>query len=224
MGGVYALLDNDEAAATLKAQADNLDPLERPIVISGSIEAIEAHCRKEQGLLFEVIPVRGLRREIERHDDCLARLGALLAPHGRLVCAESLPRFQQRLYRLLPSAALPDDIIAALTEAEETIYADSSLDWCEEAALREMYGETLHLRELHLEKSRHQVYISGNDIDNWFTPRSEGEKAAYCQHLAAHLNDEAVAAVKNAFINHLRNKVCRWESVTAYLVLTRIPS
>ena len=219
-GGVYALLDDDEAALTLRAQAENLDPLERPVIISGGLAAIEAHCGLEQGLLFDVIPVRGLRREIERNDDCLARLGGLLAPQGRLVCAESLPRFQQRLYRLLPETALDSEVAAILAQAEEIIYADAGLDWCEEDALREMYdGGSLSLQGLQLEKSRHQVYISANDIDNWFTPRGKDEKAAYCQHLAAHLDNETLARVKSAFVTHLQNKVCRWESVTAYLVL-----
>lgn len=221
MGGVYALVDNDEAAVTLKGQAENLDPLERPVVINGTIEAVEAHCRQEQGLLFDVIVLRGLRREMERHRDCLARLGALLTPGGRLVCAEPLPRFQQRLYQLLPENVLPDDIFASLAEAEESIYADESLDWCEEPSLRKIYGEAgLYLRELRLEKSRHQVYLSGNDIDNWFTPRGENEKDAYCQHLAASLDQEGIEAIRSCFIQHLRNKVCRWQSVTAYLVLT----
>ncbi|MDH3360134.1 MAG: hypothetical protein OEL55_04615, partial [Desulfobulbaceae bacterium] len=198
----------------------NLDPLERPVIISGGLEAIEAHCRQEQGLRFDVIPVRGLKRELERNDNCLARLGGLLAPQGRLVGAESLPRFQQRLYRLIPQNALDSEISAILAQTEELIYADPDLDWCEEEGLREMYGSaSLSLLGLQIEKSRHQVYISRNEIDNWFTPRAEGEKAAYCQHLAANLDEAAIAKVKNAFVSHLQNKVCRWESAIAYLVL-----
>ena len=221
-GGVYALLNDAEAAQMLGSQAENLDPLEQPVIISGGLDAIEAHCQREQGLLFDVVPVRGMRREIEASKDYLARLGGLLSPQGRVVCGESLPRFQQRLYRLLPESALAAEVSAILAEAEEAIYADSSLDWCEEDALREMYGEAgLSLLSLDFEKSRHQVYISRNDIENWFTPRGDDEKAAYCQHLAGYLDDEALAQVKSAFVSHLQNKVCRWESVTAYLVLAR---
>ncbi len=222
MGGVYALLDNEEAAATLKAQAENLDPLERPVLISGGLEVLEAHCQQEQGLLFDLIPLRGLKQKLESNNHFLSRLNALLAPQGRLISAESLPRFQQRLYQLLPESALPTETMTILAQAEEAIYSHPSLDWCEEEYLREMYEKSpLQLKELHLEKNRHQVYLSGNDLDNWFTPRGKGEKDAYCQHLAAHLSPEALATVKKAFIRHLQNKVCRWESVTAYLILTR---
>jgi len=221
-GGVYALLEDAGAGEMLRTQAENLDPLDRPVVLLGGLITLEAHCRQEQGLKFDVMVARGMKRIIEGNSDCLARLGDLLATNGRLVCAESLPRFNQRLYRLLPDSALPKDILQTLAVAEEAIYAHENLDWCEEESLQRLYAcPLLGVRKLHLEKSRHQVYISGDDIDNWFTPRGKDEKAAYCQHLAAHFDAKAISQVKTAFLTRLRNKVCRWESVTAYLVLER---
>ncbi len=221
-GGVYGLFADAEAAAMMLTQAENLDPLDRPVIITGGLDAFEAHCRREQGLAFEVILARGMKRVMEDNNNCLARLGGLLAPAGRMVCAESLPRFNQRLYRLLPESALPSELRQTIAVAEEAIYAQHNLDWCEEDALRQLFHcPSLRLRKLHLEHSRHQVYISRDDIDNWFTPRDKGDKKAYCQHLADYLDEKALALIKNAFLVHLKNKVCRWESVTAYLALER---
>ncbi|MDH4321302.1 MAG: AAA family ATPase, partial [Desulfobulbaceae bacterium] len=221
-GGVYALFAEAEAAAMIKEQAENLDPLDRPVLIAGGLNALKEHCRREQGLAFDVMLARGMKRVLEGNDDGLARLGAMLAPAGRIICAESLPRFNQRLYRLLPESALSAEIRDALALAEEAIYAHADLDWCEEDTLRQRFDcPALRLRKLHLEQSRHQVYISRDEIDNWFTPRSEGEKKAYCQHLADHVDEQALSLIQTAFRSHLTNKVCRWESVTAYLVLER---
>ncbi|MDH5299685.1 MAG: AAA family ATPase, partial [Desulfobulbaceae bacterium] len=140
MGGVYTLEPDPKGAAILEAQARNLESMERPRIVNGGLEALGKLGAGEKGLLFDAVLARGLKREIDRDPAFLDRLAACLTPGGRLVVAEVLPRHGQRLYRLLPASALAPAIRDALAEAEEAIYSDTALDWCEDAALSRLYG------------------------------------------------------------------------------------
>ncbi len=220
MGGVYSLVADKEAARLLSKQALNLDELERPQIMAGGLDALAGLVAQEEGLLFDLLLARGLREEIENNAQYLQELGHYLAPQGKMVVAEVLPRWNQRLYQLLPQDSLEPETFLALSEAEEAIYQDSSLDWCEEEQLRALYRSPgLESVELIREQTSSETYISRNDIENWFTPRDAGQKKSYSQHLSREMGEEEIAAVKKVFLAQLANKVCKWMSVTVYLVL-----
>ncbi len=221
-GGVFTLVRDARAAEILEAQARNLDSLERPTILTGDLATLAEHLAAAPGLAFDRVLARSLKSWLDVEPAALGRLAVALAPAGRLVVAEPLPRYGQRLYRLLPPGALTTEFAARLAAAEESIYADPNLDWCEEENLRRLYTDPAFTRlELHRDQHRRELYIRPADIDNWFTPRNEGERPAYCQHLAKQLDHGEVAQVKNAFLTHLAGRVHTGTAVNAYLALTR---
>ena len=221
-GGAYSLLADEQDVETLTAQSMNLEELERPILLQGGIEELQQLAAKEQGLLFDVVVGRNLHSFLEITPDFIDLIAQYISTHGRIVIAENLPRFNQRLYRLLPVNTLPAAIMDGLIRAEETIYASSALDWCEEEQLQQIYScPSLPILQILPKKSQGEMYISRRQIESWFTPRERGKKESYCQHLAKTLAPGELEMVRASFLSCLADKVCGWENVTAYITITK---
>ena len=109
-----------------------------------------------------------------------------------------------------------------LIKAEETIYASAALDWCEDKQLLQLYScPTLPIVQIQPKKSQGEMYISRRQIESWFTPRDQGQKESYCQHLAKSLDPVELEMVQASFLSYLADKVCGWESVTAYITMAK---
>ena len=221
IGGVYSVLDDQESLKLLESQVLNLDVLERPMLVTGGLDGLEKLSVQEKGISFDLILGRGLKGMIDQKPEVIESLGRFLSAKGRMVLAEVLPRFNQRLYGLLPKTALSADLFKALSEAEEAIYTSQNLDWCGEQQLQALFScSSVELQEVKQEKTASEIYLSPNDVENWFTPRPQDKKKAYCQHLALGLTDQQTIQVRAAFDKHLSGKVVQWESVTAFIVLS----
>ncbi|MDH3349429.1 MAG: AAA family ATPase [Desulfobulbaceae bacterium] len=222
LGGVYSLLGDQEAARILEAQAQNLDVLERPHIMAGGLANLAELAAHEKGLAFDLLLARGMRAEIETDNDYLSTVAQYISSKGRVVFAEVLPRWNQRLYELIPRESLEHDILQVLTDAEEAIYQESAMDWCEEEYLEKLYScPALGSLEFVRETTSSEIYISRNDVENWFTSRGKGQKKSYSQHLAQQMSEHDIGLVKKAFITHLADRVFKWSGMIAYILFTR---
>ncbi|MGQ9786933.1 MAG: AAA family ATPase, partial [Anaerolineae bacterium] len=111
-GRVWALARDERTAQALRQQAANLDEMARPVILCGSpldlptLIAQEWHrqataeVRPHERIYFDVIIGRNALTQLVDKAAVAAMLATLLAPGGRIVLAETVPRYGQRLYRL----------------------------------------------------------------------------------------------------------------------------
>ncbi|MDH4317695.1 MAG: AAA family ATPase [Desulfobulbaceae bacterium] len=223
MGAVYSLLKDGEVAGALRARVANLEVLERPRIVEGSLDILAELVAEEKGLRFDVLLARGMRSTLEANRDCLTEVSQYIVPSGRLVFSEVLPRWNQRLYKLLPEGCLSPEVVRKLSEAEEAIYRDSELDWCEPGSLQKLFSApTCKPVEIIRETVTSDTHISRADVENWFTPRGKGEKKSYSLHLAQTMNKHDIELVKRAFQSHLADRVVSWSSLVVYCVLSKL--
>ncbi|MCT7963832.1 AAA family ATPase [Laspinema sp. D1] len=218
-GGVYAIARQESEVRALIEQSASLPELMRPMVIASSLSEIRPTLDKEApGVKFDRILGRnawvreGDKRAIARS------LASLLSESGGLVLGETLPRYTQRLYRLLGGKGLKGNLGDRLMAAEEAIYQDPTdpmVNW--DAADLQRDLESVGFRvELQIERSHQELQITSAMLDRWFTP-SQSEKPSYGDRLAQMLSGTEVQAVTEAFQRHLLHQTVQWESAIAFL-------
>ncbi len=224
-GGVYTLIEDGKAEKIIAAQANNLPVMERPLIIKGNLEMLKKQLQKEPGLKFDCIISRGLREKIVNDHNYLQRLAPCLSPTGKIIAAETLPRFNQRLYRFLTQNSLEERLFKTLKEAEENLYNDSSIDWCEDNELIKIFHHRLFAPVKHIrQKTQSEILISRKDIEHWFTPRDSTRKMSYYSQLEKKLTQEEIKEIKQCFLKQLADKIFSWHTETAYLILKKNPA
>jgi len=228
-GGVWALVADARAAAALSEPAAALPELRRPSVLTGPVEDLPQllpHAPGEE-LRFDLIVGRNVLWRIPARATALAAMAACLAPGGRLILAESVPRHTQRLCALLPEAALPADLTARLAAAEEALYAnpaDPMVNW-DIADLTGWFEERgLRLRATREQEARLQVPVTPALLQRWFGEPPPGARPSYAQHLARRLTADEVRQVYEAFRTHLAGKSLPWRSRAAIIAAERLQS
>ncbi len=226
-GGVWARVDDAAQAAALADAARLLPALDAPVVLQGPWRALPALIAAQAGgeagraeiprfervLARDLLGGAGTRAE---RVACLALLGGLLAPGGRLVLAERAPGLGERLLAALDWSGAPPELARRAIAAEAAVYADpdnpavawddADLErWCREAGLRPLQHEVL--------RDPVDFALSRERVRRWFagggpgapgrpTPLAErlGSDAeavrAYLEHLAAGGPGRAGATVR----------------------------
>ncbi len=222
IGGVYTLLADGESKKILESQARNLTVLERPVFLQGNLNILEEHVNDTPGLQFDFVLSYGLRKKIEHDEQYLQRLAQVIKSKGKIINYETLPRFNQRLYQLLPKKCLTHELYEQIKEVEENLYYDSSMDWCEDDQLRNNFHCPDFFTMTQVKKKiQSDVYINRKDIEQWFKPGDSDKKISYYDQLEKNIDKKNIDTVKNCFLVHLANKIFPWESETAFLQLTR---
>ena len=124
-GGVYALACNGSDRQALQEQAQNLDEVERPVVLQGAVEETGQLLGTEAIRFDAIIGRNALLGSVDK-EVALAHLAEHLAAGGWLVLAETVPRHTQRIYDLGDRSLLPPELAERLVAAEESIYADTT--------------------------------------------------------------------------------------------------
>ncbi len=233
VGGVWSLAANTQAGQALNQQVNNLGGLERPVILTGSIEllpeliaeALNQQSAPEQtnGLLFNKV----IGRNVFIHQANKAEIAALvvdmLQPGGRLILAEIIPKYTQRLYQLLDLSGLADGLATQIVAGEEAIYNDATdpmVNW-DETQLQTIFDKAglTHL-ELVLEIYPAEWRIGSAQIERWFGLNPNGGRLTFAQQLMdkAGVNASDLNELKAIFQRQLLNKVISWQSTTAYLV------
>ena len=216
-GGVWAQVPDQESAASLAHQASFCPSLRAPTVISQPEPVFPAPAK--------VFPDRESRVELIvgrnwlTHHPCrlagLKSLAACLAEGGRLVLAEVVPRYTQRLYEMLDLTELTEALAEGLKQAEEGIYTDETdplVNWDEEA-LHGWFGAAglAVAGSRQLDQTIERV-ITDALLDDWFVRDRAGGRRSYAMRLAGSLSAEDVTAVEHAFRRQLRGKSMVWGS------------
>ncbi|MFQ5577417.1 MAG: AAA family ATPase [Anaerolineae bacterium] len=221
VGGVWALAADAQTADTLRRQAQNLDAPGQPTVLTGSIFELAGLLVSEEGepLTFEVILGRNALTRLEDKPAALARLNPLLAPGGRLVLAETIPKQSQRLHRLLDLTSLPPSLAERVVDAEETIYrnpTDPMVNW-EAADLRSAFEAAGFLRAQVVEETQTtHMRLDRRHIERWFGAPAEQERPTLAEHLRQHMSAAELARVRQLFEEQLLNRVVSWQTRLAF--------
>jgi putative ATPase len=244
-GGVWAAAATAREAEALRESANRLAPLERPVVLQGSLGDVRAllDLRGEDDLRFDAILGRNALtpakdRVTAVSSDMMAEgragygsfpphlasaaqvLAGLSRPGGAVSLAETVGRRSQRLYLLIDSARLGSELAEKLRAAEEAIYEDQGDRWVNWddgvlAAVLEWAG----FRDVKVEsvESETETRIQPATLDRWFGAAATGERASYRQRLSGALTAEELTRVEALYRGQLTGQTVQWRTVMAYL-------
>ncbi|MEZ4471103.1 MAG: AAA family ATPase [bacterium] len=181
-------LEAARLAGTLREQVAALPELLRPRVFLGTLaEAAPSLDAEVPELRFDRVLAHDLLGgHLERLGDLPAVLAARLAPQGRVVLAEPVPRLAQRLSQLVPPDGLPAALHTRWRDAEEALHetVDARLSWegPDLAELFEIAGFTVQVDHGAVER---RLRVTARLLERWWD-------GPWGQRLAAALPPEDV--------------------------------
>ena len=231
-GGVWALTPDTPTLDALSQQANHLDQLERPVILSGPVLELPHLIAEHQlrlkdtdaaeAVQFDVILGRNVLTRSTDKAAIVAQFPALLTNAGRIVLAEVVPKHTQRLHQLINLTGL--DFAEQIVTAEGDIYndpADPMVNW-DENDLQRLLTETGLQVELRVEQNVAQLRINPEHIDRWFNVDSQGQRRTFAQHLLHHptagLSQPEISELRTIFERQMVGQMVAWGSRMAYVV------
>lgn len=244
VGGVWALAAKAQNAQALTQQADNLDSLERPVIVSGSVAQLDTLIKEAQltnktrqpandkaqthpftdSLQFDVIVGRNVFTQLDDKSGAAKVIAGLLKAGGRLVLAEVVPKHTQRLHKLVNLSHLPADLVERIAAAEEAIYTnpnDPMVNWDTEDLRQIFKAAGLETIDITSQTTLADFRIDSGQLERWFAPESATGKATFAQHLLTgpvKITKKELSSIEHIFKQQLLKQVVPWQSTTAYLV------
>ena len=223
-GQVVTLVNSEEQETELIQRADPLPVLRRP----------EVHCFP----LSKLTPEKGLqnfskltfdriigRNSLVSEPDkqlIIASLPGLLAPKGRVLLAEVVPHFTQRLYKLMDPQWFDPILFTKLKGGEEAIYEDFDnpmVNW-KPQDIRDLFEKQGFSKiTLSVETTRAEFRITAALIGRWFSHSTT--RKTYRDRLATVLTTEELESVHTMFKERLLNQRVIWEGQVAYVTGTK---
>jgi putative ATPase len=244
---VWALAANPQTAAALEQQARNLENLERPVILTGTVgdlpqliaktmveQAVSlSESAQTNSLLCGVIIGRNILTHLADKTGAAQTIFTLLKSGGRLVLAEIIPRRTQRLHQLVKLSELPAELASRVQAIEEAIYtnpADPMVNWdtTDLQAIFEAAG--LIQIEITVETLTSELTVGADQIERWFALNSAGQRPTLAQYMLgnlppatgtsidARLNRDELAELKSLFERQLLGRVVTWPSSHAFLL------
>ncbi|MEB3212431.1 MAG: AAA family ATPase [Leptolyngbyaceae bacterium] len=222
-GGVYACVRTGKEATALREQAQALPELRRPMVIQSELETLDVELlRVTPNVQCDRLLGRNVLMAHSHKDSVISVLTRLLAPEGKLLLAEAIPRETQRLYQLLSPNTFSKKVYQKIQEAEESIYSNSSdpmVNWEPHDLLGMMTKHGLDAT-IHIEKTSTATRITRQSLDRWF---SEGtERPSYRDYLSQNLSDSDIESIRQAFVQQVENTIVQWQGAIAFIIATRL--
>ncbi|MGI0494341.1 AAA family ATPase [Alkalinema pantanalense CENA528] len=213
-GGVYALPQDAATAQALLEQTQALPAVNRPIVLVPQNSLSQSLEQLPSALKFDRIIGRNYLMNAANKADVLTAIVARLAPTGRVVLAELVPRHAQRLYQLVDRAWLSTKLYNQWRKAEERIYQQTEnpkVNW-DEKDLKQLLEEMGFQVQIDTIVSETQTYLSPTLFDRWFSPTSQ-----YLQYLQTELSETAIDQICQVFRDRLLHQTVPWQSHLVYL-------
>ncbi len=222
-GGVYALAFNEADRRALQEQAQNLDEVDRPIVLHGGIEE-QAQQLDAEEVRFDAIVGRNALLASADKEASLAHLAKILAANGWLALAETIPRHTQRIYALGDRSLLQPELAERLIAAEESIYtdpADELVNWDDDtlqAALTAAFPAERQAGRVSIERidTDTDLRITDAHIRRWFGP-ALGKRKSYVERLAERMQPSEVEQVESWIRGQLLNQTVVWRRRTVLI-------
>lgn len=220
-GGVYVWARTPAEADRLTEQATALPELLRPIVFQCSLSELPTLLAAQvPNISFDRIMGRNSLVHEEDKATAALTLAELLQPEGVITLVETVPRYTQRLYRLLNPAKFAPELYQRLVIAEEAIYvrtSDPMVNW-DTNDLQAVFETSSLVVEIEIEQPVAEVCITSALLERWFTP---GVNSTYRDHLTAYLSESDIALVHDQFIRSLLNQTVQWQSTIAFVQARR---
>jgi putative ATPase len=221
VGGVWTVAANQQVATALEQQANNLENLERPVILTGAvielperINQVENQKRANERAdtnsppvaaapggrpftpspSFDVIIGRNVFTHLADKVAAAQAIAVVLKLGGRLILAEIVPRHTQRLYQLVDLAGLPAELAGRVRAAEESIYtnpADPMINWDSQDLKAIFAAAGLTKVETSVEILKSDLSIGAEQLERWF---ALDEGAGRRPTLAQHLLGNIQAA------------------------------
>lgn len=217
-GGVYACVGTTTDANALHEQAAALQELMRPVILTAPISQLpEVLASQAANVKFDCII--GRNALMSEPDKLLAaqNLAQLIPQQGKLVLAETVPRYTQRLYRLLEPHPLDTKLYKRLIAAEEAIYAERSdpmLNW-DADDLRDAFTSMGLEAQVIVEQNSTQMHITSAFFERLFT--TSNNRPSYAQRIAQNLTPQELEKLKGIFTQYLLNQTILWKSTVAFI-------
>ncbi|MBD2496703.1 AAA family ATPase [Nostoc sp. FACHB-280] len=217
-GGVYACVRTNTDANALQEQAAALPHLMRPVILTVPISQLPAVLVQEAAnVQFDCIMGRNALMTEPEKLQAAQTLSQLIPSGGKLVLAETVPRYTQRLYRLLQPRLVDASLYKRLVDAEEAMYANQSdpmLNW-DADDLRDAFVSTGLTVDIVVEQNSTQMHISNAFLERLFA--NKGNQPSYAQRVGEKLTLEELEKLKAAFTQYLLNQTFDWQSVIVFL-------
>ena len=222
-GGVYALAFNEADRRALQEQAQNLDEVDRPIVLHGGIEE-QAQQLDAEEVRFDAIVGRNALLASADKEASLAHLAKILAANGWLALAETIPRHTQRIYALGDRSLLQPELAERLIAAEESIYTDAAdglVNWDDDtlqAALTAAFPAETQAGRVSIERidTDTDLRITDAHIRRWFGP-ALGKRKSYAERLAERMQPSEVEQIESWIRGQLLNQTVAWRRRTVLI-------
>jgi putative ATPase len=253
VGGVWALTSDQQTAEALKQQANNLAELERPVILTGAVtdlpQLVEAalagqtnslphtepansslHTEPADSLCYDVIIGRNVFTRLADKRATTETISDLLKPGGRLVLAETVPKYTQRLHKLVDLSSLAAELVERVVAAEKAIYTnpdDPMVNW-DGSNLKAIFEEVgLSQVEIAEERLTSQFRIGPEQIARWFNQNAQGDRPTFAQRLlketsGAGITIEESSELKRLFEHQLLGQVVSWQSTLVYVVTRKM--
>ena len=247
-GGVYAWVRTEADAQALTEQAARLPELRRPIVeltsstlSQPSPESTPPQPSPLQGEGAGVSPLCPLGRQAKskgglrgvRFDRIVGRnvlmaeldkaavvqaIVPLLQAEGAIALAETMPRYTQRLYKLVDETAFSKRLYQDLVNAEEAIYGDLTdpmVNWSE-ADLLPLFEGAGFKADIQVERTLTVLPITAKTLERWFSVGTQ--KPSYGDRLVTVLSAKDMDKVRQVFMQQLQGQTVVWEGAIAFIV------
>ncbi|MBA7550548.1 hypothetical protein ES705_43065 [subsurface metagenome] len=227
-GGVCGIAWKREQAAELKARAEQLKEVERPVIIhrKGQQDLLELArvIGEESGadMRFEGVVGRNALNpfSLDQRVEILTGIGKLLAPTGMVSLVEIIPSQSTRASSFLDLSSLGGELSSRLQEREEFIYnnpCDARVNWGRRELLDAFMQAGLIVKSDNPEKVEIKRLISAADIDGWFAAAEAGRAPGYGSVLAVEFSREELQRIKKLFEEQLCGRTVTWLRVNLYI-------
>ena len=226
-GSVWALLGDEKSASGLRAQALNLDEMDRPVIMVGSLKRIRklVSAEGEGDVRFDSVVGRNALLPISDKVVAVEAVAQALAPDGTISFVEGVPRLGQRIYNLVDREGLDKNLVEKWIAAEEAIYEDSDdpmVNWNRDDILHAFDRAGLLMKHFHSEQTTIEILVTEAVLSRWFPEVSGASKIparpSYRERLAALLSPDEVDQIRRYITLKLAGKQTPWTSESIYLV------
>jgi putative ATPase len=207
-GGVYAWVHSQQAETALIEQSAALPELRRPIALR-SLEPLSVK--------FDRILGRNVLQQEPDKIRILQKWTEYLNADGRIVLAESIPQSVQRLYKLISSPSLDQNLYNRWVMAEEAIYTNRDnpqVNW-DANDLHDYFAMAGLTAEIQIEAWQTELYLTQTTCDRWFA--SDPQKPTYADYLAKFLAASEIQTLRQLFLTELINQTVNWQGTIAYV-------